>query len=238
MYRDHGTYYELLCAQRSAGWHQERKGRVTASNFGTAAGHSEYKTRLELMREMAGLQKPKDFAFFQRRAMDLGVALEPYVRDWYEGEYKRKVIERGLVVPKWCMRIGVSVDGWIENPDDGKKRQQGIIEIKCPTNMYPQLVDHSHRIQKGEKFPEFYHLHIKPEHYDQMQGGMAILDADYCDYIVYVDKTKDIYPTRIMRDRKYWNEELYPKLLSFVVEMDEMIEKSKDDAVSPLTDQA
>ncbi len=175
---------------------------------------------------MAGIVKPAGFGFFQKRAMENGERLEPWVRDWYMNEYKKKVQERGLVIPKWCTRIGVSVDGFIENPKDGKKRNQGIIEIKCPMNMYPELVDNSHRLQRGEKFPPFYRDHIKPDHYAQMQGGMAILNADYCDYIVYVGTTRDIYTARILRDRAYWDNELFPKLLSFISEMDQLSGKS------------
>lgn len=231
LFRDCGNCYELLAPQRSIGWHLERKAdpstgkkRVTGSIFAQAAGYSPYKTRLQLLREMAGLVKPADFAYFQRKAMENGTRLEPYVRNWYETEFGKKVIERGLVIPKWCTRIGASVDGWIQNPDDGKKRPVGIIEIKCPMNMYPELVDNSHRLSRGEKFPLYYHDHIKPDHYAQMQGGMAILDAEYCDYIVYVERTKDIYTTRIPRDRDYWDKELYPKLLSFLSELDSLEE--------------
>lgn len=226
LFRDYGSYYELTFAQRTPEWLNARKKRVTASVFAQAAGHSPYKTRTQLLKEMAGVVKPADFGFFQRKAMENGVRLEPYVRDWYEIQYKKKVVERGLVIPKWCLDIGVSVDGYIVHPNDGKTREQGIIEIKCPMDMYPELVDNSHRIQKGEKFPTLYHDHIKPDHYDQMQGGMAILDAAYCDYVVYVGRTRDIYVTRVLRNRSYWDTELYPKLLSFIAERDAIMSKA------------
>ncbi len=222
LFRDHGTYYELNFAQRTPQWHAVRKQRITASIFGAAAGFSPYKTRNQLLFEMAGLVQPADFAFFQRMAMKSGEMLEPYVRDLYETQYHKKVASRGLVIPKWCTRIGVSVDGYIINPEDGRRRSKGIIEIKCPMNMYPELVDNSHRIEKGEKFDPLHHEHIKPDHYAQMQGGMAILDVDYCDYIVYVAKTKDLYVTRVPRNRNYWDHELYPQLLSFLEELDKI----------------
>lgn len=215
LFRDHGSYYELTFAQRSPEWHGARKKRVTASIFAQAAGCSPYKTRTQLLREMAGVARPADFAFFQKQAMMHGTLLEPYVRDWYETSYKKVVEERGLVIPKWCTRIGVSVDGYLP-------KSNGIIEIKCPVSMYPELVDHSHRLEKGEIFPPFYRAHIKPDHYAQMQGGMAILGCDFCDYVVYVDRTKDACVTRIMRDRAYWDNELFPKLMSFIVEMDQL----------------
>jgi putative phage-type endonuclease len=225
LFRDHGTYFELTFPQRSAEWLDARKKRITASIFGCAMGCSPYKTRTQLLHEMAGIVQPAEFAYFQRKAMENGTRLEPYVRDWYEVQYKKKVVERGLVIPKWNTRIGVSVDGYIINPDDGKPRQKGILEIKCPTNMYPELVDHSYRLKMGESFSPLYYEHIKPEHYAQMQGGMAILDVDYCDYIVYVSKNNDYYPERVLRNRDYWEKELYPKLVSFIAEMDDLVAK-------------
>lgn len=215
LFRDRGSYYELTFSQRTPQWHDARKKRVTASIFAQAAGYSTYKTRMQLLREMAGVARPADFAYFQKQCMMHGTILEPFIRDWYENTYKKVVEERGLVIPKWCTRIGVSVDGYLP-------KWNGIIEIKCPVTMYPELVDYSHRIKNGEKFPPFYRDHIKPDHYAQMQGGMAILDCEFCDYIVYVDRTKDVCVTRIPRDRAYWDNELFPKLLSFIEEMDKM----------------
>lgn len=215
LFRDHGTYYELTFAQRSPEWLDARKKRVTASIFAQAAGVSPYKTRQQLLREMSGVVAPASFQYFQKKAMLHGTLLEPYVRDWYETTYKKRVEERGLVIPKWCTRIGVSVDGYLS-------RSNGIIEIKCPMAMYPELERHSAQLEKGDKFPPFYKDHIKPDHYAQMQGGMAILDANFCDYIVYVDRTKDACVIRIPRDRDYWEKDLYPKLLSFITEMDQM----------------
>lgn len=215
LYRDRGTYYELAFAQRTKQWHDARKQRITASIFGQAAGYSPYKTRTQLLKEMACIATPADFGSFQRKCMMDGTMLEPFVRDWYEQKYKKVVEERCLIVPKWCTRIGVSVDGYIP-------KWNGIIEIKCPVNMYPELVDYSHRLKNGEVFPPFYKAHIKPDHYAQMQGGMAILDCDFCDYIVYVHRTKEVIVTRVARDRDYWENDLYPKLLSFIREMDEL----------------
>lgn len=220
LFRDHGSYFELTFSQRSPQWHDARKKRVTASIFAQAAGCSPYKTRVQLLREMSGLAKPADFAFFQKQCMMHGTILEPFIRDWYEQTYKKVVEERGLVIPKWCTRIGVSVDGYLP-------KGNGIIEIKCPVTMYPELVDHSHRLKNGEKFPPFYRDHIKPDHYAQMQGGMAILGCEFCDYIVYVDRTKDVCVTRIARDRDYWDNELFPKLMSFIAEMDQMTEEKE-----------
>lgn len=215
LFIDRGQFYELNFPQRSQPWLDVRKKlvRVTASIFAQAAGMSPYKTRVRLLREMAGLITVEDANFMQKKAMAHGTFMEPYVRSWYERTYKKKAVERGLIVPKWCHRIGVSVDGYVE-------KSNSIIEIKCPVNMYPELVDISHRRANGEIFDKLYYKHIKPDHYCQMQGGMAILDTDYCDYIVFVGSTNDIHVERIYRNREFWDKELFPKLMSFVSDLD------------------
>lgn len=220
MYRDCGSFYELIFGQRTKEWLAARKSRVTASVFAQAADISPYKSRRQLLLEMSGLSPPADPSFFARRAMAHGTAFEPLVRNMYAMMYKREVVERGLVIPKWCTRMGVSVDGHCA-------RTNSIIEIKCPVSMYPELVDHSHRRKAGEVFDKYYHEHIKPDHYAQMQGGMAILDAEECDYIVFCSNTQDMCVTRIYRNREYWDTFLYPRLLSFVSELDKATTKAK-----------
>ena len=51
---------------------------------------------------------------------------------------------------------------------------------------------------------------------DQMQGGMALLDKEWCDYIVYATEDGDVYQERISFNEEYWNNILYPKLQLFL----------------------
>lgn len=215
IFEECGNYYELKAPQRSAEWLAARKERITASIFAQAAGHSCYKSRKELLEEMAGISQPKPFGYIQLKAMEAGTCLEPYVRWLYNRTYKRNAQEKGLVIPKWCPRIGVSVDGYM-------KEHNAIIEIKCPMNMYKDLAVHSKDLEHGKKFPKLYHAQISPDHYAQMQGGMAILDVEYCDYIVFVQKTMELCVTRVFRNREYWDTELYPKLMSFLKDLDNL----------------
>lgn len=205
---DRGNYYELTYPQRSEGWLNARKLRVTASVFAQAADLSPYCSAEQLMKQMLGIEK-KDFSKFQTMVMNHGTIMEPYARDYYERKYKCTVEERGLVIPKWCKNIGVSVDGYVP-------KTNSIIEIKCPRSMYGELIDHSYKKKMGQVFPRLYHDHIKIDHYCQMQGGMAIMDVEFCDYIVYSSSQDKACVNRVYRNRDFWDNVLYPKLLKFI----------------------
>ena len=137
--------------------------------------------------------------------MSHGTRTEPIAREWYENAYQVKVDELGVVIPKWEIRIGASLDGSIRGTD-------GMIEIKCPKYMYKPLLA---RMESGDAITDNFD-HISAHHYAQMQGGMEICNKSYCDYIVYSTLNKMVYVERIYRDQKYWNEVLYPGIKNFL----------------------
>lgn len=185
--------------------------RLTGSVFSAAAGRSPFTTADDLALEIVGLKK-KEFSEKSKKNMLHGKLTEPVARKWYEKKHNVKVKEIGLVVPKWNFHLGASVDGIVEG-------SEGIIEIKCPVKMYQRLIDYNTLRETGwtPRTP-YYHSHIWESHYAQMQGGMAILDKDWCDYIVYSTSDKQIYQERVLFNEKYWNEILYPLLQKFLNE--------------------
>lgn len=183
--------------------------RVTGSNFGSAAGVSKFTTPKELALYVSGLQEQK-FTEESLKNMAHGTAYEPMAREWYENNTGLKVEEVGLAVPKWNIHLGSSVDGVV-------KGEKGILEIKCPKKMYGPLSDHINHLGTGWKPPnKYYHQHIWNTHYAQMQGGMAILDKEWCDYIVYSTSDCKVYTERIPFNKDYWEKRLYPSLQSFL----------------------
>ena len=183
--------------------------RVTVSNFAAAAGRSRFSTSAELAQEIAGI-KEKCFSEEALERMNHGTREEPNARRWYEKAYHVDVEEIGLVVPTWNFHLGGSVDGIV-------KGTEGIIEIKCPKKMYRPLKEHIRAREIGwtPRSP-YFRSHIWPTHYDQMQGGMAILDKKWCDYIVYATEDGEAHCERILFNEKYWKESLYPKIQSFL----------------------
>lgn len=204
---DRGTYWVNTAPQGSERWKQLRN-RVTASNFGTATGGSQFKTPTQLALSLAGIaqEPPTPKAV---HAMQHGVKTEPIARDWYCRTRGVQVEEVGLAVPKWDPEIGASLDGDVIGTE-------GIIEIKCPEKMYRPLDEYIVRTHQGWQPPMGYHDHIWQSHYDQMQGGMAICGKKWCDYIVYCTTEGRAFVDRVLFNKAYWEQELYPKLRRFI----------------------
>lgn len=216
---DCGTYWLNSSPQGTPIWHGAREYRVTASNFAIAAGWTPEKcTQDELADDITGIKK-REFSEDAKMVMRIGTETEPDARRWYERSTGSTVKEVGLAVPKWNIRIGASLDGEVLGTN-------GEIEIKCPLEMYKPLLAHTERIKQGWKMPPFYTDHIWPSHVAQMQGGMAITNKEWCDYIVYCplrdgrlkrplqDKA---FVGRLDFNRSYWDT-LHEQLNTFIEE--------------------
>jgi hypothetical protein len=202
-----GVYWLNNNKQGGDGWKSSRRNGwghagdlLTASNFGTAAGHDTFQTAEELALEMAGA-KVRVVTPESRVHMDRGTNNEPLIRKCYEAIQGVVVTEVGLAIPKFDIRIGASLDGMVG--------RDGTVEIKCPAKMYPKLVD--------PKYKDYHpSLRIPQTHYDQMIGGMAITGKSWCDYAVCDLQAKHLYIERVLFDTEYWSVELYPKLRTFI----------------------
>lgn len=203
MWEDKGNYYLSTAPQRSEVWLEQRKDKLTASNFGYAIKDGKFKTMQELALDISGVCK-QEFTNEAMIAMNHGTDYEPMARDWYMKNYNVEVEELGLAIPKWDSRIGGSVDGDVINTT-------GIIEIKCPKTMYYPLIK-----KMNTPGPTIDYKHIWEGHYCQMQGCMAIMGKEWCDYIVYATESNKIYVERIPFDSNFWNNELYPKIDYFL----------------------
>lgn len=215
---DRQTYWLNTAPQSSPIWKDLRKIapnniRVTCSNFGTAAGHSSFKTPDDLADEMVGFKEPKITAE-SKRVMDIGIAMEPVARNYYSSKYNVEVRELGLAVPKWDHEIGGSVDGEVVEYSRGTEVLNGMIEIKCPEKFYKPLKLYTAKISQGLKINDYNH--IWPTHYDQMQGCMAICKKQWCDYVVFSKPEDTVFVQRIPFNAQYWNNDLYPKIRKFI----------------------
>lgn len=117
---------------------------------------------------------------YKNDAMQHGNDYEAEARSIYELETGNTVIQVGFCEDNEF--VGVSPDGLIG--DDG------LIEIKCPTDKtYTQyLIDGV----------------IKPEYYSQMQMQMLITNRNWCDYVVYNPNfKKTIIIKRVKADKEH-----------------------------------
>lgn len=193
---DHGLYWELQAPQGDDIWLKGRLGRETTSVSGAMAGRSKFKTAEEQGKIIAGIEV-EEFTTAELERMNHGTNTEPEARDWYETTIPHQIVERGLIVPKWDLTLGASVDGDIIGTD-------GIIEIKCPVRMYYPLEQYMDQISTGWVPRPDYFKHIWPTHYDQMQHAMAVMGKKWCMYIVYCKADSKIFTQKIPFDEVYW----------------------------------
>jgi hypothetical protein len=205
--------------QRSPKWKHYRRGRLTASNFGKAAGHDadNGNTREKLLKEMLW---PKEFT---NDAMEHGTRNEAtafsdaYItlHDKYKSQGASCIVFEpiGLVIDKEHPYLGASADGMIKVFWPDGSYIVGNAEIKCP--YYKK---------------EFYPITPHP-YYDQFQGQSAICGKQLFDKDPHINMCKGRVIEFIMwfphkhcirtyePDVNYWNTELLPKLQQFYFDM-------------------
>lgn len=211
-WEDKETYYLNKAEQGTDEWKNFRKFRITASNFGAAIGLSKFSTPTEIAEDTCNI-KLKTFDEKSVSNMAHGTMMEPLAREWYCNKKGVNVVEVGLAVPKWNNYIGASLDGDIVGTD-------GMIEIKSPKKMYFPIKKHMEKppFERKEIFKNnpYYHDHIWDTHYAQMQGAMMITNKKWCDYIVYASEDNLVFCERVLFNKNYWENYLYPKLQNFI----------------------
>ena len=98
-------------------------------------------------------------------------------------------------------------------------QSRGCLEIKCPYSINGEVTVSMTPTEIANKYPDFYmklgddyQLHLPPNHsyYAQIQGEMAVLDVEWCDFVVFSNDI--VVVDRIVADYDYW-EDLLEKLL-------------------------
>lgn len=201
MWSDFGTYYVLNTDQRSDIWFKARKYRITASRCFNTLVSNRYSNQDEYLLEICDL-KPKQE---MNAHMFRGIVLEEPVCKWFEKEYSQKVTHIGLCVPKWCQYISASPDGLLQ--DD-----EGIIEIKCVSDLNKEYRANLHRVKSVKDDYDY----IDVSHFNQMQLCMAVLNRSYCIYIVCCVYTGEIYVEKIPFFPSHFQDLLYPAILKFI----------------------
>src|SRR5579883_2100274 len=119
-WEDRGCYWVHQAAQGTDAWKTSRLGRVTASMaFSTTGDYNKFYPPhlpddptglISVAKIIAGIEE-KEFTDEAKARMKHGSVTEPLARDWYSKEKGVEVVEIGLAVPKWDLRIGASTDG-------------------------------------------------------------------------------------------------------------------------------
>jgi putative phage-type endonuclease len=198
---------EPIIQQRTAEWHQQRLGKVTASRVadalaktktGWGAPRSHYLMQLVVER-LTGEPTP----FFANPAMEWGTATEPYARIAYSELTGRTVVETGFTDHPTIPMTGASPDGLVD--DDG------LVEIKCP-NSATQI-----KTLLGDP--------IDGDYVKQMQWQLAVTGRKWCDFVSYDPRLPEgfrIFIKRFERDDAMISQ-LEADIRTFLASVDETI---------------
>ena len=184
-------------------WHDQRKGRVTASQFDriytrsvTLQKHSGQDSTT-LVSSLLGYKKITDNA-----ALKHGRSMEIHAKQKYIEINKRKhrnfkSEEMGLVVMKTRPYIAVSPDLKVKCNCCG----EGLVEIKCPYSIketIPSADNLDYLVEINDKVS----LKKNSNYYFQIQGQMAVTETAYTDFFVFT--THGNLLERTERDPSFW----------------------------------
>jgi putative phage-type endonuclease len=160
--RIHNIAQHLESGEANPDWLALRAGKFSGSEFHIMLGNGETKRKLILEKATEHIiGKPCNKTRFQTADMLRGIELESTARLLYCEETFNEVVEVGFV----------EKDEFSGASPDGLVGDDGLIEIKCPTDTI--FVEQS---VSGK---------IKSEYYTQIQYALYITGREWCDYVAY-----------------------------------------------------
>ncbi len=149
--------------QRTPAWFNARRGKLTASNFGTAAGVNPYQSRNKYLLAEAGID-PK---FTGNDATRWGTVNEANAIKDYQ-------VRTGNIVRAYGFKLHDDY-AWLGGSPDGLVGKMGMIEVKCPF------------------IRQTPHDKIPPHYYCQINGLLEIFDRQWCDFISWTPTQFKVY---------------------------------------------
>lgn len=192
---------EVNVEQNSKKWLNERRLRITASDC------KSFFTSKDLTRLVRQKLWSREVDINHLPQIAYGKLHENDAFMDYEAVMNVPVIKAGFFINKALPGLGCSPDGLISS-ENGEVI--GLIEIKCSPQFEFCSPFDLHKLNKPEKM--FYTLtadgtiRIKRNHayYFQVQLSLAILELEYCDFIVW-SKTHLFAAEKIYRDDSFIN---------------------------------
>lgn len=189
-------------------WHQLRKGRLTASNFGVVL--KAKRVTPSLIKRLTGTYNLSGV-----QSINWGVIQEEEGIKALEAAKQCEVVDSGL----WLSRSGV-----LGASPDGLVGEDAIVEVKCPfTQRNATIAEAVEKkdfyIKKNEEGS--YKLQETHQYWHQVQGQLHLTRRDLCYFVVWT--TKEALILNIERDaswidnleylENFHREEILPRLL-------------------------
>ncbi|KAL1430309.1 hypothetical protein MTO96_015135 [Rhipicephalus appendiculatus] len=192
-------------------WCQERKHRLTSSNFGTVLMRNHWSSK-----GLGHLTSAKDLS--RVPAVRYGIANEARALQRYQDVLKHtgrdvELQSVGLFVDPEQPWLGASPDAIVH--DALEDPPWGCVEVKCPYSM--KDADQEKLLACGDicvSFDSLNHPALKPTYpyFAQVMGQMAITKLQWADFVMYGENY--ICVQRVRFDEKVWHE-MKQKLDSF-----------------------
>ncbi|XP_065182559.1 uncharacterized protein LOC135813389 [Sycon ciliatum] len=211
----HALEYRTRGQAGNRQWKMQRYGRLTASNFGVIVKcKSAHPSLVKRLLSQSVINSPALSWGREHEDEAVRIYLE---KQHMSGMNGLCVSRRGLVVMQ-CGYVAASPDGIVFVPTQPLTSQMGLLEVKCP---------YSHRhhspqdacMESGSN--PFYCtwsdgglcLRRQHDYFYQVQGGMAVAEVQWCDFVVWTPM--GIAIQRIPFDAAFWKEQMEPKLTGF-----------------------
>ena len=182
-------------------WFEHRKGRVTASRFGSVY-HTHVDAPSKSLVKSITQQKPTP----KVAAMEWGIRNEARARQEYIDTVQAshtafKVETTGLHVNPEFPHLGASPDGLVSCSCCG----DGLLEIKCPySKRHTSPIDvheSDFYLKPTEEGLKLTHTH---NYYHQVQGQMAVCRHSYSDFVCWTPY--GLHVERIYWDPSHWDQ--------------------------------
>jgi putative phage-type endonuclease len=165
------------CIQGTDEWLKIRLGKFGGTDAQAVATNGKGLETL-CFQKVADLMIGKPQKSYTNEDMERGKKLEASARLLYELKTGNSVKEVGYLELNEC--TGCSPDGLVGD--------EGMIEIKCPSDRV---------------FVEYlYKKEIDKKYFWQMQHQMSVADRKWCDYVLYNENLDRIEIQRVERDEK------------------------------------
>ena len=188
-------------------WEAQRRGRITASNFGDAC---KRKTNMSGLTKRIIYGKNKCTAAMRYGNENENRAREDYLSNLRSTSPNAVVKKTGLHIPHQHPWLGASPDGLVTDPSSNNP--EGLLEIKCPfrakdTTLVELCTEKRHKSSnmflKYQPSTKSFTLKRTHSYYFQVQGQMLVTGRSWCDFYVWTPRRDDRVRERIHLDRSF-----------------------------------
>ena len=195
-------------------WYEERKKRLTSSNFGEIVNRSVNNNSPKLVQRLL-YSKFKGTVYTIKGLSEEENARTEYLNVKKErGEHMDHIDVPGLKIDSQYPFLAASSDGIVMCED----KCIGLIEIKTLLQNKKTMIkdaaknDRSFCLKNDNGSVSLKENH---KYYFQIQGQLNILGFDWCDLVIRRINPYDLHIQRIYRDQNLWDNVMVPKLRAF-----------------------